>query len=384
MKTFKKLALVTAIAAAPFAAQAMEALDDSVLGNTTGQAGVTIEIDIAAGGISIGEVEYNDTAGGAIGGGSVLLQNIAISEADITQTIDVAADGSLVLGVSKIDNLILSMGNFDGTNPDASAVALKGSNGTTEVVNGLKMDVSMGASSTTLVNLADIGGAGNTSMSTAYGLDGVSFDNGVDTASFANAGSLAIKMSQNVLINDLDVQLFGYTQAQADIKTNVAGAQTTLDTNTGTLNGLTGLTNVTYLVDGTVDQVDVGSGLVAKNDGSVTAVAGATAAIGDVDLAAGTLTATKGVSTAVAGASAIQINDVKFYNGVDTVGVTVNQTIWAQGGSIADGGGVYIAMGDMQGTLEIGGIVMGGTNSIGSIKISDMNLSGMTQRIYGH
>ena len=43
MKTFQKIALVSAIAAAPFAAQAdLTPMDDSLMGNTTGQAGVTI------------------------------------------------------------------------------------------------------------------------------------------------------------------------------------------------------------------------------------------------------------------------------------------------------------------------------------------------------
>ena len=45
MKGLKKIALATAVAAAPFAANAdLKALDDSAMGNVTGQAGVTIEI----------------------------------------------------------------------------------------------------------------------------------------------------------------------------------------------------------------------------------------------------------------------------------------------------------------------------------------------------
>ena len=46
MKGLKKIALVTAIAAAPFAAHAdLKAMDDSAMGNITGQAGVTIELE---------------------------------------------------------------------------------------------------------------------------------------------------------------------------------------------------------------------------------------------------------------------------------------------------------------------------------------------------
>ncbi|MFN2361305.1 MAG: DUF6160 family protein, partial [Marinobacter sp.] len=45
MKGLKKLALATAVAAAPFAAHAeLQAMDDSTMGDVTGQAGVTIEL----------------------------------------------------------------------------------------------------------------------------------------------------------------------------------------------------------------------------------------------------------------------------------------------------------------------------------------------------
>jgi hypothetical protein len=358
MKTFQKIALVSAIAAAPFAAQAeLKAMDDALMGETTGHAGVTVEIDIAAGGVTIGEVEYIDTAGGTIGGGSVLLQNINISNADITQTIDVDADGSLVLGVSAIDNLTLTLGNFDGTDADKSAVALKSQAlSVTEVVNGVSMVVDMGESSTTLVNMAQSGAAGK------YTLNGIGFDNGTDLASNAADGSLAIVMDQKVYIQDLDVQMFGYTEAQSTAK--VASLNTDIIANDADSANALALYN---------------QSLVA---GGGTAYADVAAYIADTDKAAENGQAT----AAIAGGSAIQISDVKFYDADlgDGNGVAVKQTVWAQGGSIANGGGVYIAMGDMKGTLEIGGITMGGTSSIGSVKISNIDLSGMTQRIYGH
>lgn len=357
MKTFQKITLAAAISAAPFASQALEALDDSVLAATTGQAGVTVEIDIAAGGVTVGEVEYTDTAGGTIGGGSVLLQNINISNADITQTIDVDADGSLVLGVSAIDDLTLTLGNFDGTNADKSAVALKSAaNSVTEVVNGVSMVVDMGESSTTLVNMAETGAA------TKYALTGIGFDNGTDIASSAASGSLAIVMDQNVYIQDLDVQMFGYTETQAQGKVS--------DMNTAITANDAGSASALALYN----QSLVGGGGSAYAD--------VAAYIADTDKAVENAQAT----AAIAGGSAIQINDVKFYDATlgDGNGVQIKQTVWAQGGSIANGGGVYIAMGDMKGTLEIGGITMGGTNSIGSVKVSNIDLSGMTQRIYGH
>ena len=58
MKGLKKIALATAVAAMPFAAHAdLKALDDTAMGNVTGQAGVTIELETK---VSIGQFVYTD------------------------------------------------------------------------------------------------------------------------------------------------------------------------------------------------------------------------------------------------------------------------------------------------------------------------------------
>ena len=79
MKGLKKLALATAVAAAPFAAQAdLKAMDDVSMGNVTGQAGVTIELETK---VSIGQFKYTDTNDGGtdeIGGGSFAVNNIVL------------------------------------------------------------------------------------------------------------------------------------------------------------------------------------------------------------------------------------------------------------------------------------------------------------------
>jgi hypothetical protein len=350
MKTFQKIILASAISAAPFASQAMEALDDSVLGNTTGQAGVTIEIDIADTGVTIGEIEYIDTDTGTADG-SVLLQNIKITNADITQTIDVDADGSLILGISDITDLTVDIGNVGGLTPNSSAVALKSAAGNvTEVVNDVHLVMDLQNTTTTLVNLQE------TTNIAKYGVDS-SFDNGTDPVANSWEGSLAIQANAQININDLDVGMFGYTaeqaQTRAQLHPGVTAAKGSLDT-------------------------AAPAGLAYDANGVATATDPA-----DVDVA--TYNATlSGTSNAIAGGSAIQLENIKFYGtGGESSFATVNQTIWAKGGTVAQGGGVYIAMGEIAGTLEIGGIVMGG-NSIGSVKISDINLAGMTQRIYGH
>lgn len=69
MKGLKKLTLATAIAAVPFAANAdLKAMDDSAMGNVTGQAGVTIELEAK---VDIKEVAYQDEGFLAISGLSI-------------------------------------------------------------------------------------------------------------------------------------------------------------------------------------------------------------------------------------------------------------------------------------------------------------------------
>ncbi len=103
MKGLKKIALVTAIAAAPFAAHAdLKAMDDSTMGNITGQAGVTIELETQ---VSIGTFSYTDEgsfnvnniqiggSGVAGGTGTNLLDDLSID-------IDVEADGDAFISRS--------------------------------------------------------------------------------------------------------------------------------------------------------------------------------------------------------------------------------------------------------------------------------------------
>ncbi|PVY78261.1 hypothetical protein C8D92_102301 [Tamilnaduibacter salinus] len=103
MKGLNKLALATAIAAAPFAAQAeLKAMDDSSMGNVTGQSGVTIELETQVG---IDTVTYTDEGqfnlsnvnigggdGDASNGVDGLLDNLKVE-------IDVAGDGDALIHV---------------------------------------------------------------------------------------------------------------------------------------------------------------------------------------------------------------------------------------------------------------------------------------------
>jgi hypothetical protein len=133
-------------------------------------------------------------------------------------------------------------------------------------------------------------------------------------------GSVAIRSTSSLEITDLDVGMFGYTRTQADAKSIADGG-----------------------------------------------------AAGDA------------TSDFYATSSAINISDVKFYGtGGEGTKASMDQVIWAKGGTVAQGAGLYVQMGEIKGTLEVGGIAFGTSPSIGQVKVSNINLAGMTQRIYGH
>ena len=98
MKGLKKLALVSAIAAVSAGAQAeLVAMDESALSATTGQAGITIDVEAQ---VAIGEIAYQDGTAGfigiedvRIGGTSYTDTGVAGALDNIRLTIDVA-DGS--------------------------------------------------------------------------------------------------------------------------------------------------------------------------------------------------------------------------------------------------------------------------------------------------
>ncbi|MGM0767511.1 MAG: DUF6160 family protein [Pseudomonadota bacterium] len=112
MKGLKKLTLATAIAAVPFAATAdLKALDDSAMGNVTGQSGVTIELEAQ---VDIKEVAYQDDgflaiSGLSIGGAALDADNNATTALDdVKLYIDVAGTGGVAdTGAQAVGNTYL-------------------------------------------------------------------------------------------------------------------------------------------------------------------------------------------------------------------------------------------------------------------------------------
>jgi len=102
MKGLKKVALVSAIAAISVGAQAeLKALDDTLMGEMTGQAGLTIDVETKW---TLGEFMYKD-------GGSLLIQNLALGG----NTNETAGQ----IGTSYLDNLRLNIDIAGAGNPAA-------------------------------------------------------------------------------------------------------------------------------------------------------------------------------------------------------------------------------------------------------------------------
>ncbi|MFL1453643.1 DUF6160 family protein [Marinobacter sp. GN3S48] len=122
MKGLKKIALATAVAAAPFAAHAdLRAMDDSAMGNVTGQAGVTIELETK---VSIGQFKYTDEGSFAVndivlGGAGVTADGAAAGYTDLLDQlkidIDVADDGDAVIHVGTLDGNPIDWGMTVGS-----------------------------------------------------------------------------------------------------------------------------------------------------------------------------------------------------------------------------------------------------------------------------
>lgn len=365
MKTFQKIALVSAIAAAPFAAQAdLTPMDDSLMGDTTGQAGVTIEIDLGNDGIKVGSVVYTDTQSGSdTDGGSVALENIGLNlTGTLVQTIDVGDNGDLKMTMSSPGSLTLTAGD-DGVNPgEFSALKLVATDGSeSEVINNLNVALDLGTSTTTIKNLGTAASAGLGALSGA----------GVTGSYATDMSSMAIQMTTSLEVTDMDLGLFGYTDTQAAA---LAG---------GAAQSIADGYNAGY-----ADAVAADGGTAGAN--ATAYVAGYAASVGDANgdgsVDASEVTAlTPTVEAQLASGSAIQVSDVSV-SGAGGGAFAVDQVIWAVGGNAKLPGskaGVYIQLGAMDLDLKVGGIAIGGS-SIGSLAVNGLEMNGMTQRIYGH
>jgi len=167
MKAFKKLALVAAIAAAPFAQAEMVAIDDALMGEMTGQAGISIELDAQ---IEIGSITYTDTGDeGTLGidgirfGGSGAVDGFGDFATDADNGLN---DIKIDIDIDETNGLLIHLGGTDlvsaitGDKPVdfglyVSDVTLNGSTGTT-LASNISIAGNLGPIDVSINNSGDI------------------------------------------------------------------------------------------------------------------------------------------------------------------------------------------------------------------------------------
>ncbi|MEQ5833933.1 DUF6160 family protein [Marinobacter sp. NFXS9] len=181
MKGLKKIALATAVAAAPFAAQAeLKAMDDGAMGNVTGQAGVTIELETK---VDIGAVTYTDE-------GSFAVSGVHIGGGAVTTD----ADGN----VTGVDGLLDDLKIDIDVEDDGDAAIHVGS------VSGNPIDFAVGIESASLI-ASDA--SESTLLASNIGLTGLlaQLDIRVDTAT----DTLITDVAFNITDMDMDIDFLG-------------------------------------------------------------------------------------------------------------------------------------------------------------------------------
>lgn len=210
MKMLKKVALVSAIASMPFAVQAdgLQPLDDNSMRNVSGQAGVTLELDVRT---DIDRVAYSQNAGGVAGAGALLVDNIRLSggsdgaggyeNLEFQIDIDIEANGDAVIGL---------------TNRGTDAPFTLGL-GIGEIGLGQTMD---GAIETTLIS--------NLEMEALVGDTTITATNSNPFAGGGDTGSIVIESSFAVDNLEADVDLLA--MRLSDVRVAASGNLATLQT----------------------------------------------------------------------------------------------------------------------------------------------------------
>ena len=351
MKGLKKLALATAVAAAPFAQAELTAMDDSFLEEMTGQAGVSIELSAN---VSIGSVEYTDTDGfgSSATAGTIGINNIVLGGNgggaldDIKIDIDVDGnDGLLIhLGGTNVPGVVSGLAPVD-FGLSVGSVAINGGNNliSNMSIGGNLCPIDVQIENDATINMdayfevtsgslnVDVLGMGISNLT--IGQDSRPFfqnQNGalVNAAYDGQTVEFAAQ-DQAQTAYDAEAVTAGYTDS-ADLEANGTPAE---------IAAAQGVRDAAYT--GVIDAVETGiaGGVGAPNSLSNMAYVGMT----------------------------IQTTDTTYDAGAGSVAITQALDISVDAMSM-----------DISMNVSIGG------NGIGSVAVNDLDLSGTTLKIYGH
>ncbi len=457
MKGLKKLALVTAVAAAPFAQAEMTAMDDALLGEMTGQAGITIDVDLA---MTIDAIKYVDRDGNQDGSGvqgAITMKGLTIGsiqgdgslEAARIRGLTIDADGTdgLVIGINEIGD---DLGNGIDVTVDAVMINDGSANlhmvETAAVVSfvdqgtGIAGTLNVGevkAAVPVLVNDATVkGGAAQaagadyaTAQATAAATrDSVAQTNfGANYADLSAADQATVDADASVTAADADVASTGAAAATASTDYNNANDElnkalaVVAPAGAGNIGGFKVTNFRNYIQDTLVEEYN-GVFDMALNDSNGNLNAGSTGGRfvrGEIVI--------QGTGNYVTGTSGLKISgqfggamdeaawvdegqefgiqDLGFFHGVDTDGDTIADTIegmhfemeinvvdhasWNGGGAI-DVAALEISGLKMQGTIMMGSLYLDSTTagvtrqSLGSVLVKDIDMTGTSVYVYGH
>jgi len=402
MKAFKKLALVTAIAAAPFAQAELVAIDDAVMSDMTGQAGISIELSAE---VSIGSVVYTDTANadaGDIGGGSLAITGIVLGGNDGSGNVSGALDGIKIdIDVDDADGLIIHLGATDNggvlTGSDSVDFGLSvesaSLNGGANLISGMSITGNLGPVDVEIANNGTIGIDAYFEV-TNGSLDVDVLGLGVTNLTIGdNASPILTGRNQSNIENfqDYVVSITPALTAADDARTTAQADLVTVES--GLVAANTALTDAQAIVDdpaSTPTQVSDAQAIVTTQEGTiatlegnqtalVAGIASYTTAINDATVGGVQNMAYVGmtISTGTTGYGKLNGTGPGDWS-ADTIAVTsaLVVTIDAMNMDI----GMDLAMGTAV-NATTGAAV---STSLGSVVINDLNLSGTTLKIYGH
>jgi len=330
MKGLKKLALATAVAAAPFAQAELTAMDDSFLEEMTGQAGVSIELSAN---VSIGSVEYTDTDGFGT---------------------------SATAGTIGINNIVLG-GNGGGALDD------------------IKIDIDVDGTDGLLIHLG-----GTNIPGIVSGLAPVDFGLSVGSVAINGGNNLISNMSIGGNLGPIDVQIQNDATINMDAYFEVTSGSLNVD-----VLGM-GISNLTIGQDSRpfIGNQAAGPGITVEQAAQSQA---ASASIVDADTdgfddtTGLTLAETQAATyTAVYDSAESTVGGTGLSN-MAYVGMTIQTTDTsynAGAGSVAITQALDISVDSM--SMDIAMDVSIGGNGIGSVAVNDLDLSGTTLKIYGH
>lgn len=272
MPSVKKLAcaVVTATTALPVMAQGLVPMDDTAMGNVTGQAGITVEVDAN---INIDRVAYSQNDGG-VGMGALLVDNIRLSgwqsgtdgsgnpiydNLELQIDVDIAANGDAVI----------KLGNRGTTDPFQVGIGVDSiglgtdmtSAPTTTLISNLQIQALVGETTITATNTNPFVGGGNTGslvIATSFAVDNLEAD--VDMI------SLKLRDVRIAASGNLDTLMTGgaITSAMMASNTVTIGSGSRLSDPTGTQPNAMRLSIGDSNLDVWMGDVQVGGGSVGS------------------------------------------------------------------------------------------------------------------------